>query len=100
MPAWGALLAQVLYHIAAALVWKVLAALGIGFITYQGVDLLISTGEERIFELIGSMGPQTQALYGVLRIGTCIKIVFVALAMRATIWGMTDGNIRRMTAAQ
>lgn len=96
MPAIVAWIIQGLAAGTAHMVWKALGALGIGFVTFTGVGALLDGAEAKIFQIMGTMGPQAMALYGVLQIGTCIKIVFAALAMRATIFGMTDGNIRKM----
>jgi hypothetical protein len=81
---------------AGGIVFRVLAALGIGFVTYTGVDLLLSGAEAKIFELMGQMGPNVVAMYGVLKIGQCIKTVFVGLAMRAALSGFSGGSSTKM----
>ena len=96
MPVFVGWIIAGLANAAGGIVFRVLAALGIGFVTYTGVDFLMTGAEAKIFELLGSMGPNTVALYGVLKIGQCIKTVFVGLGMRAAFMGVTDGRVTKM----
>ena len=96
MPVFVGWILAGLANAAGSIVFKTLAALGIGFVTYTGVDLLMSGAEAKIFELLGTLGPNTVALYGVLKIGQCIKTVFVGLGMRAAFMGVTDGRVSKM----
>lgn len=100
MPVFAAVMVQALGVAAGYLTWRVLSALGFGFVTYMGLDLLISGAETKIFLLIGELGPTAQGMFGVLRIGTCIKVWFAALAMRATLFGMADsGSVKRIVGS-
>jgi hypothetical protein len=97
MPALIAALISGLAAGTAHMVWKALAALGIGFVAYNGLDLLVGSSQDKVFALVEALGPTAMSMFGVLRIGTCIKIAFSAMTMRATLFGMNAGTIRKMT---
>ena len=78
------------------IVAKTLVTLGVGYVTYTGLDALIDLNEGQIITLIQTLPPTAQQLLGVLKVGTCIRIVFSALVMRATLFGMNEGVIKRM----
>lgn len=81
---------------ATQMVLRVLATLGFGYLTYTGVDLLVTQNEAQVFTLIASLPPLAQQLLGVLKIGVCIKIIFSALVLRLTVMGLNEGVIKRM----
>lgn len=78
------------------IVLKVLTALGFGYLTFTGVDLLVTQNEAQILQIIGTLPPLAQQVLGVLQIGTCLKIVFSALVLRLSILGLNAGVIKRM----
>ncbi|WP_382155138.1 DUF2523 domain-containing protein [Hydrogenophaga sp. ANAO-22] len=78
------------------IVAKTLVTLGIGYVSYTGLDALITLNEAQILTLIQTLPPTAVQLLGVLKVGTCIRIVFSALMMRATLFGLNEGVIKRM----
>ena len=98
-PAVTGLGALITYGIASGIgqgLVKFAAAMGVGFVTYQGMDLLVSQNEGQVLSLLSSMPPLAVALIGVLKIGTVVKIIFSAMLMRATLFGMNSGVVKRM----
>lgn len=81
---------------AVQIVLKVLAALGFGYLTFTGVDMLVTQNETQVLQLLGNLPPLAQQLLGVLQIGTCIKIIFSALVLRLSVAGLNAGVIKRM----
>lgn len=81
---------------AVQIVLKVLGALGFGYLTFQGADMLVTQNQEQILSILGGMPPLVVSFAGVLKIGTCIKIWFSAFTMRLTIFGLNEGVIKRM----
>ncbi|NYI00234.1 DUF2523 domain-containing protein [Cupriavidus plantarum] len=84
---------------ATALVGRVLLALGIGFVSFVGVDALM-TGFRTLFLNYVS---QSSALpwnivgvLGVLKVGTCFNMILTTLAVRASLAGLTGGSVRKM----
>lgn len=92
----GALLAYAVASGVAQGVTKAAIGLGVGFIAYQGADTLVTQTEDQVFGLIGSLPPLAMQLVGVLKIGTCLKIIFSAMMMRLSIFGLNEGVIKRM----
>lgn len=81
---------------AVQIVLKVLASLGFGYLTFTGIDYLTTQNQAQIFTLIALLPPLAQQILGVLQVGTCIKILFSALVMRLTVFGLNAGVIKRM----
>ena len=82
--------------IAGQLAWKVLAALGIGYVTYTGVNVLVDQYQPQILQALQALPPVALQLAGVLKVGTCVNIMFSAMAMRATLAGLNAGSIKKM----
>lgn len=85
---------------AVQIVLKVLASLGFGYLTYTGVDMLVTQNEAQVLSLLSTFPPMAQQLLGVLQIGTCIKILFSALVLRLSVAGLNEGVIKRMRVTQ
>lgn len=78
------------------IVAKALVTLGVGYVTYTGLEALIELNEGQIIALLQTLPVTAQQLIGVLKVGTCVRIIFSALVMRATLFGMNEGVIKRM----
>lgn len=81
---------------AGQIVLKVLFGLGIGYLTFTGVDLLVTQNEAQVLGLLGGLDPVAVQLIGVLKIGSCVKVIFSALVIRLSIIGLDQGLIKRM----
>jgi hypothetical protein len=91
----GALLTYAVASGVAQGVAKAVVGLGIGYVAYQGADLLVSANEDEVFALLNTMPPLAVSLMGVLKIGTCVKIMFSAMVMRLSVFGLNEGMIKR-----
>lgn len=78
------------------MVLKVLFGLGFGYMTFSGVDLLVTQNKDQILQLMQTLPPLARQLIGVLKIGTCINILASAMVMRLTMFGLNEGVIKRM----
>ena len=78
------------------IVAKTLVSLGVGYVTYSGLSGLIDMNEAQILTLIQTLPPTAVQLLGVLKVGTCLRIIFSALVIRATLFGLNEGVIKRM----
>lgn len=81
---------------AVQIVLKVLFGLGFGYLTFTGIDTLVTQNKDQIFVLMNQFPPLARELFGVLKIGTCINIMFSAMVMRLAVFGLDQGVIRRM----
>lgn len=75
---------------------KGLISLGIGYVSYTGISLLVESNEQQILTLMQQLPPVAVQLIGVLKVGTCVRIVFSAMIMRATLFGLNNDQIKRM----
>lgn len=97
MQAIGAFIVGLLATVLPDLVARVLAAVGIGFVSYVGVDLVFS-GIRTAFTLqAGTLSAAAIGLLGIYKIGTCFNILMSAYAIRAALAGVTGGAVKRMT---
>lgn len=78
------------------MVLKVLVGLGFGYLTFSGVDTLVTQNQSQILSLLNTMPPLAVQLIGVLKLGTCLNIMFSAMVMRLTVFGLNEGVIKRM----
>ena len=81
---------------AGSLVARVLLALGMSFISYQGVDYLLDETKAQMLASFGSLGGVGLQFMGVLQVGTCINIIASALTMRATLAGLSGGTLTKL----
>jgi hypothetical protein len=91
----GALLTYAVASGVAQGVAKALIGLGIGYAAYQGADLLVASSEDEVFALLSTLPPLAVSLLGVLKVGTCVKIMFSAMVMRLSVFGLDQGLIKR-----
>lgn len=81
---WGALALTI-----RSLVGRVLVALGISYVTYQGVDTLISSLKTAAMANLASVDPVLLGAVGMARIGESISVVVSALAAKYALQGLT-----------
>lgn len=81
---------------AAQIALKVLGSLGFGYLAFTGLDALATQNEAQVVQLLSSLPPLAVQLMSVLKVGTCVKIMFSAMVMRLTIYGLDNGVIKRM----
>lgn len=78
------------------LVGRVLVSLGIGYVTYTGIDTSIAWARDFAVSHIQSLPALALQVVGTLQIGVCISILTSALATRMVLQGLTSGAIKRM----
>jgi hypothetical protein len=88
---WGALALSI-----KSLVGRVLVALGISFITYQGIDLLIASIKSDALAMLSSVPPQLIGAVGMLRLGESLSVIASAVVAKYAIMGLQGGSITKM----
>lgn len=80
------------------LVIKVMAALGLGFVTYTGVNLLLDTIGADIQSQFASISLQgLQELLAYMNVDVAITMMLSAVVVRATLKGLgAGGDLRRL----
>lgn len=92
MPLFLAALLGGLVQIAGSLVGRVLVALGISYVTYSGVDLLVGSLRDMALNMLGSAGPTIVGMLGLFQVGTGLGIVFAAIMARLALAGLQLGT--------
>lgn len=97
MPALAPIIGWLIAALAGAVgtfVGRVLISLGLGYITYQGVDTGIGWARDQVFAKLMGLPADVIGMLGVLQVGTSVSILASALVVRATISGLIGGAKR------
>jgi hypothetical protein len=96
MPLFLAALLGGLVQAASSIVGRVLIALGIGYVSYTGINALLGwTKSQVVSYLVGAPGTVV-AIMGLLKIDVAVSIIFSALAARLVLQGLTSDKVTRM----
>ena len=87
---WGAFLA-----ILQSSVGRILIALGISFITYQGIDLLLDNVLAQALSFL-NVNTSVAAMIGMTRLDQCINVICSAVAAKFAISGLTGGKFTKI----
>lgn len=94
MPAVIALFMRGLQWAGGSIVGQVLVSLGIGVITYVGVDQSLSFAKTQALSAMQGMGADVVALLSYMKVGVCINIITSAILMRMTGQGLKNGAMK------
>lgn len=89
---WGALLPML-----GSVVAQVLLSLGIGYLTYTGIDASIGFAKAQFVASVGSLPIAAVGVMGLLNIGKAVSMLCSAVVMRLTMQGLKNGAMRRMS---
>jgi len=97
MPVIIAALIGGLISAAASMAGRILIALGIGVVVFNGVSLLVTEAKTRAFSYLDQAAGvgQIGQFMGILQIGTCLNILFSALMIRLVLHGLTGDSIKK-----
>ncbi|WP_038206670.1 DUF2523 domain-containing protein [Xenophilus azovorans] len=94
MPAIIALLMRGLLWAAGSIAGQVLVSLGIGVITYTGIDMSLDYAKSQALGAMQGMGADIVNLMAYMKIGVCINIITSAIVMRMTGQGLKNGAMK------
>jgi hypothetical protein len=95
MPLLYALLGALIQG-AGSLVGRVLISLGIGYVTFTGLDTSLGWLKTQIAGSFAGLDAQTLAVLSSLRLGSGLSVLLSALSARMVLNGLTGGTIRKM----
>ena len=96
MPLFLAALLGGLVQAASSIVGRVLIALGIGYVSYTGINALLTLIKSQVVSyLVGAPGTVV-SIMGLLKIDVAVSIIFSALAARLVLQGLTSDKVTRM----
>lgn len=87
---WGAFL-----NIIGSVVGRALVALGLGVVTFTGMNASLDWMRDQAVSSILQLDPQLVQLLGVLKVGTFISIISSAVAVRLLLNGVQSGTFKR-----
>ena len=96
MPIWVAALVGGLLQAASSFVGRVLLALGIGFVAYTGIDVVLSGLQSQVVANFGGLPAVAIGILAVTKIDVALNIIFSAIAARMVLKGLTSGTMKRM----
>ena len=96
MPIFIAALIGGLVSAAGSMVGRVLIALGVGYVSYKGMDILFSSIKSLMLSNLSGLPAGVIGLFGILKIGTDVNILFSAITIRFTLNGLTGGALKKM----
>lgn len=85
-----------LVSICATLVGRVILALGMGLVTYTGLNLALDVFRTYFNNAMGSAGATLAGMCGVLQLDVCFSIFVAAALAKLTIAGATGGTIKKL----
>lgn len=94
MPIWVAALLGGITESLGSWLGMILVSLGIGYVTFQGLDVGLDLIKEKVFAGFLGIPAYPLQLAGVLQIGTALNIQFSAMAARLF---LTSGNASKVT---
>jgi hypothetical protein len=95
MPIFLASLLGGLVAAAGSFVGRALISLFVGFVSYEGIDLLLGTFSSAFSSHAAALSPMILGVLGTLKIGTCFNIITSAIVIRLTIGGLTSGAVKK-----
>lgn len=81
--------------LAGSWVLQALVSLGIGYVTYTGVDVTLDWLKTEAISSLQGMPTGVVQLLAFLKVGQCVSIVFSAISIRMGINGMQSGTFKR-----
>lgn len=87
---WAALSA-----VLGGLIQKALVSLGIGAVTYAGVSTSLSFLKTQAVTAALGLGPEIVGLLSVLKVGSCVSIIFSATVAKMTLNGLNSDTVKR-----
>lgn len=98
MAAIGMVLGRIIAWVIGSLIFKLLAAFGVGIAVMTGVNALIEGAFDEIQSLSSGVDPNVLAILGMLRIDDAISVIAGAVSVRISLrtLGIGGGEIRKL----
>lgn len=96
MPVFIASLLGGLIQVAGTLVGRVLISLGIGYMSFTGLDTSLAWLRQTIAAQWSGLPAQTMAVASALQLGSGVSVILSAITARLVLEGMTSGVVKRM----
>lgn len=95
LPAFIAMLWGALVSLTGSLVGRVLIALGISVITYQGMEASLEWLKSQAVASFSGAGGQVLGMLSLMKVGECISLIFSAMLTRQISQGLTSDSVKK-----
>lgn len=95
LPALGAIFGGAILNVVGSVVGRALVALGVGAVSYVGVNASISFLKAQALSAISTLPPNIVSMLSLLKVGVALNIVISAILVRLTLNGLTGDTFRR-----
>jgi len=94
-------LAMLFVTIAAPIVKMVIRALGVGVVTYYGINVILQQATDYIVSSMGNLSAALQMIMGLAKIDVAINIYLAAVTTRLVLAGMDkmSGKLAKMRSS-
>jgi hypothetical protein len=82
--------------IVGSLVGRVLFALGLGYVSYKGLTAFVGSIKDLILSNLGALPPEFVQVMSLVKLDTCISILFSAISVRLVLEGLSSDTITKM----
>lgn len=96
MPLFIAALIGGLIQAAGSMVGRVLISLGVGYVTYSGVSVLLNALKAQVINSFSGLPAVAIQVLSMMKVDVCLNILFSALAARLLVKGLTSDRFTRM----
>lgn len=88
---WGALIPML-----GSMVGRVLVSLGIGYVSYTGIDAGMTWAKGQFLSGMSGLPAAAVGLASTMKVGVCVSMLLSALVARLVLQGLTGGVLTRM----
>lgn len=81
---------------AGTLIGRILIALGIGFVTYSGISILLDSIRADVISGFSGLPVLAYQIAAACKVDVAITMIFSAITARLVLKGLTGGSIKRM----
>ena len=81
---------------AGSLVGRVLVSLGVGYVAYSGLDVLMSFVKTQVLAYISALPVEVVQVMSTLKFGVALNILASAYLARLVVQGLTGGVLKKM----
>jgi hypothetical protein len=85
-----------LLTVTSSFVGRALVALGLGFVSFEGVDTAMDALKSNIMAAASGLPATTIGIMGTLKMGTSVSIILSAIIVRMTLDGLQSGAIKKL----
>lgn len=96
MPIWLLALLGGLAWFVGSLVGRVLIALGIGYVSFTGLTGFVGSIKDLVLQNLYSLPPEFVQVMSLVKLDTCISILFSCISVRLVLEGLSSDTITKM----